>query len=82
MLDYKNPQRVKPGKLYSGEMPSSEVCMCMRVAGKVLQFELLQDTVQLYLDGRPFSTPILTGEAGLYSDDKGYYYYPPVKELV
>jgi hypothetical protein len=30
---------------------------------------------QIYKDGRKFSSPILTGEAGFYQDEKGYYTY-------
>jgi len=61
-------------------MPFSEVCMHMRIAGKYMDFELLNKEypgVQLYEDGRPFSGSITTGEAGIFHDsERGYYYYP------
>lgn len=56
-------------------MPYSEVCMYMRIAGKEMDFEVVsQHAVQLYRDGKPFSMPILTGEAGLFHTDDGFYY--------
>jgi hypothetical protein len=74
------PIRILPGQRGSKTLPHSEVCMHMRVSGKTMAFELLAKeypSVQLYqADGRPFSFPILTGEAGLYRDEEGYYYYP------
>lgn len=70
---------VKPGEYFETEMPYSEVCMHMRIAGKVMRGELLDrqyPMVQLYdVDGRKYSSPITTGEAGLYEDSEGYYYY-------
>jgi hypothetical protein len=70
------------GLKYKTILPSSEVCMHMRVAGKPMLVELLpgRHAVQLYTpDGVPFSSPILPGEAGVY--DRGsrevsvYYLY-------
>lgn len=59
-------------------MPYSEVCMHMQISGKVMRFEVVsQHMVQLYRDdGTPFSSPITTGEAGLFSQGDGWYYYP------
>lgn len=66
-------------------LPYSEVCMHMRVAGTAMKAELFQvitcrthyGMVQLYSeDGSMFSDPITTGEAGIYQDARGYYYYP------
>lgn len=61
---------VNKSKLYRFlvEMPCSEVCLHMRVAGKPMMVELLSRSAQLYdpLTGRPFSSPILFGEAGVY----------------
>ena len=60
------------------ELPYSEVCMHMRVAGKVMQAEILPSaySAQLYsLDGRPFSAPITTSEAGFYREAERFYYY-------
>lgn len=59
-------------------LPYSEVCMHMRVSGTVMDFEVVSPrSVQLYrLDGTPFSFPITYGEAGLFVDGDGFYYYP------
>ena len=74
--------RVLLGELYCALMPHSEVCMHMQVAGKFMYFRLLGPrSVQLYepfgpnQDLRVFSAPILPGEAGLYTDNKGLYFY-------
>jgi len=63
------------GRKYMGY---SEVCMHMRVAGKPMDFEVVSPrSVQLYRDdGTPFSFPITYGEAGLFRQDDGFYYYP------
>ena len=69
---------VTPGNDFVTEMPHSEVCMYMRIAGEVMRGVLLDreyPMVQLFKDGWPFSAPILTSEAGLYHDEGGYYYY-------
>lgn len=84
-FDYNNRKPVILGERYQGEMPHSEVCIHMQVAGKVMEFELLENkrSVQLYKDGRPFSSPILCGEAGLFREDcdgLSFYYYPPIKQ--
>lgn len=49
------------------EMPWSEVCMHMGIAGKWMLAERLPTgMVQLYtLDAKPFSFPIGAGEAGM-----------------
>jgi len=71
---------IKPGEKGYAEMPYSEVCMHMRVAGKPMNF-LFKDqqypSVQLLReDGLPFSGPITYGEAGIYyREGEGYYYY-------
>lgn len=69
---------IKVGDRVTLTMPASEVCMHMRVYGKPMQAELLESgMVQLFdLDGREFSMPITTGEAGVYGYQKvGYYAY-------
>lgn len=79
-LDYQNRKPVIPGERYQGEMPHSEVCIHMRVAGKIMEFELLENerSVQLYKNGQPFSSPILYGEAGVFRDYDGtFYFYLP-----
>lgn len=71
-------RRIKVGEFGTTLMPHSEVCMSMRVAGKVMRFKVVSDrAVQLYdADSyREFSFPILPGEAGIYTDDQGMYYY-------
>lgn len=60
------------------ELPYSEVCMHMKIAGKPALVKLLpHNMAQVYIDGKPFSAPITRGEAGVRygSDDlipKGY----------
>lgn len=58
--------KYKPEKVRLLEMPYSEVCMHMRIAGKLMWGELVNDqAVQLYdLDCHVFSFPIGRGEAG------------------
>ena len=78
--------RIKYGQRGRAVMPHSEVCMHMKVAGKVMDFVLLYPdvengrilapAVQLLKDGHPFSGPITHGEAGIYEDASGFYYYP------
>ena len=96
---------IKPGEYGVAEMPASEVCSHMGIAGKYMLFRLLPRNgkpfnpadpqtcplmVQLYdLDGIGFSSPITTGEAGLFYLDPDrsaldhgrgegctHYYYP------
>jgi hypothetical protein len=65
-----------PGHCYRAEMPYSEVCMHMRVAGTFMVIRLADaDCVQL-LDrrGRDFSVPILAAEAGLYRSADGWWF--------
>ncbi|MEV7870150.1 hypothetical protein AB0P17_29585 [Streptomyces sp. NPDC088124] len=50
------------------EMPYSEVCMDMGIAGQVLEIEVRQHCAQLHKEGQPFSSPITWGEAGIYTD--------------
>jgi hypothetical protein len=70
---------IRPGETLQLGLPYSEVCMHMGVAGSVMTVLLTVGDfpmAQLIRDGRPFSFPIGTGEAGLYSDEGGYYGYP------
>lgn len=71
---------VRAGTKFVSTMPYSEVCMYMRIAGQRRVCELVGDRpmVQVFdevaeiRDGvelRPFSAPILTGEAGLFWDE-------------
>ena len=55
-------------------IPHSEVCMHMGIAGQVLQTKLVSSrAVQIYKDGKPFSHPVLTGEAGYYHEGDKIY---------
>ena len=77
---------VKPGETVTLELPWSEVCMSMRVAGRTAQVRLepVDDrdncVAQIFdAEGRPFSFPVLPGEAGIMRNTDGWYYYPPVR---
>jgi len=65
------------------EVAYSECACHIRAAGKVFAFRLTEGRypmVQLLRpDGGPYSAPITTGEAGVYNDTDGFYYYaaPP-----
>lgn len=71
--------RLQPGGEGVKRMPASEVCLHMRAFGRTMAFRLTDTDypmVQLYEEGgRPFSFPILPGEAGIYRDGEGFYYY-------
>lgn len=89
MLNYGGKTPVAIGDTITIECPCSEVCMYMRVAGKIMQATIVDGgnglpMVQLLQDdGRFFSFPITYGEGGIYRDDNGtYYYYPPKAEEV
>lgn len=91
---------VRRNTFFLNTMPWSEVCMHMQIAGKPMICELVSDRmVQLYepnfreLDGatslrdalKPFSAPILTGEAGIFEEsnldlERKYYIYKDVRE--
>jgi hypothetical protein len=69
-------QYIVRGERVPNEMPWSEVCMHMRVAGLVLDVEIIGEQypmAQLYRDGQPFSAPITLGEAGIHQDIDGFY---------
>ncbi|HZF23999.1 MAG TPA: hypothetical protein VE030_11115 [Burkholderiales bacterium] len=72
---------VAPGDVVRLEIPSSEVCMSMHVAGEVMNVRFQSPhsypNAQLLMDdGREFSAPITPGEAGFYYEDGKYYCYP------
>lgn len=73
---------VELGEEFQTELPYSEVCMHMRVAGTTMTVVVVgpveQAVAQLYKDGRPFSFPITLGEAGVFRDEFGFYYYKEV----
>lgn len=69
---------VQVGDTVKVELPYSEVCMYMRVAGQQRSVQVQTDGVQiLNEDGTRFSFPITHGEAGLHRRDDGFYFYPP-----
>lgn len=82
MPSSKTPLPVKAGDRILVEMPHSEVCMHMRIAGKPMTIEIVKadmwgHVVQIYdREGRKFSVPILTCEAGVYGYGEGMYVYP------
>ena len=82
MVDYSRKTYVKPGDKVYMEIAYSECAMSMRVAGTVMEVELIQSQAcigcyaQLYKCGLEYSAPITSGEAGFYCDEGGYYYYP------
>ena len=79
--DYNKQTRLLPGMRVTLLLPYSEVCMHMRVADHLAEAELTNSEypgIQLYTkDGHQFSGSITTGEAGVYRDDQGFYFYPP-----
>jgi hypothetical protein len=80
MYDYTAPVRIAPGERGRSVMPHSEVMIHMRLAGQTLPFTY-RDTnrgVQVERDGQPFSFPVSPGEAGIYFDAAGAFYYPPL----
>ena len=79
--DYSSPRTIQPGDRVRLELPYSEVCMHMRVAGRVMDVRMTGGRYPmaqlLNPDGSEFSFPITTGEAGIYGDiERGFYYYP------
>jgi hypothetical protein len=76
---------VRKGTKFVSTMPWSEVCMHMRIAGQRRVCALVGDRpmVQVFdqvselrdgVDLKPFSAPILTGEAGVFTDEHGEFY--------
>jgi hypothetical protein len=77
------PRRIpiKPGDRVPLELPYSEVCMHMRVAGRVMDVQLTDGEYPMAQlmneDGSEFSLPVTTGEAGIYGTLRdGFYCYP------
>jgi hypothetical protein len=75
MPDRVTIRRLLPGERVTKEMPYSEVCMSMRVAGRVMIAEVLDGRMaQLYDEAdAKFSAPITLGEAGIYIDQVSAY---------
>jgi hypothetical protein len=56
----------KPDWVVDIELPYSEVCMHMKVAGKIADIELLPNNMaQIYFGAEKFSMPVTRGEAGV-----------------
>jgi hypothetical protein len=79
--------RLTPGDVVMVELPHSEVCMHMRIAGAVHEVELFRESRSglamaqiLDRDRRPFGGAVTPGEAGIYSDSLGFYAYEVVEE--
>ena len=72
---------LQAGDVIRLRLPWSEVCMHMRVAGKPMNVQIVVEgtsaVAQLLTDdGSRFSSPILLGEAGIYTDGAGKHYVP------
>ena len=63
------------------ELPYSEVCMHLRVAGTRMRARLQPDGMVQLLDpdGRDFSFPITAAEAGLHHDQDGWSSWSPTR---
>jgi hypothetical protein len=68
-------QPIDPNQELVLELPYSEVCMHLRVAGTRMRARLLSDGMVQLLDpdGHQFSFPITAGEAGLHYDHDGWH---------
>lgn len=77
---------VHPCTYFLNEMPYSEVCMHMGIAGREMVCVISSNgrSLQLYTPDAtvsgpgqliPFSAPILVGEAGIFEDSHGFYIY-------
>ena len=65
----------KIGDRFMIELPYSEVCMHLGLAGKVRMIEIQADGAQILdQEGRPYSIPITWGEAGVYTSRAGQPY--------
>jgi hypothetical protein len=64
---------IRPTQEFTTELPFSEVCMHLRVAGTRMRARLLPNGMVQLLgpDGTDFSFPITAGEAGLDPDEQG-----------
>ena len=66
------PRRLATEESTAIELPYSEVCIAMRVAGQVHQVELFMEGAypMARIAGYP---PVLPAEAGILSDAEGHY---------
>jgi hypothetical protein len=67
-------QPIRPNQETTLQLPYSEVCMHLRVAGTRMRARLLPNGMVQLLDpdGRDFSFPITAAEAGLHHDHDGW----------
>jgi hypothetical protein len=65
-------RRLEPGESVSIELPYSEVCIDMGIAGQVHQVELFMEGryPMARIEGYP---SVLPAEAGILSDSRGHY---------
>lgn len=65
-------RRVGPGESVEIELPYSEVCIHMQIAGEVHRVELFMEgpCPMARIEGYP---PVLPAEAGIVSDSRGHY---------
>ena len=62
--------KLKTGRTAPVVLPSSEVCLHMGIAGKrALVHRLNERMVQIYIDDKKYSAPVLCSEAGVNYDD-------------
>jgi hypothetical protein len=66
---------IDPNQETTLQLPYSEVCMHLRVAGTRMRAQLQADGMVQLLEpsGRDFSFPITAAEAGLHHDQNGWY---------
>ena len=72
---------LQTGDVVRVRLPWSEVCMHMRVAGRPMNVQIVVEGTApvaqiLNDDGTRFSSPILLGEAGIFTDATGRHYVP------
>ena len=75
------PVYVTQFNIYTARMPHSEVCIHMGISDKLMAFKLLGNNTIQFLEPHSlfnFSSPVSTGEAGLFwdADKLQYYFYP------
>lgn len=71
---------LSPGQVVRMRIGYSEVACHLRVAGTVMDVQVTTGEypmAQLFRDGKRFSAPVTTGEAGIYGcRTDGFYVYP------
>ncbi len=83
--DHEIVELVYPGRMTIAVMPFSEVCCHMKIQAQLMRIVLLPSgMVQLYrMDRTLFSSPITSGEAGVYQNHHGEYWInPPAREFL